>query len=137
MVYTSKVVLLDTLCISKYTLEVIIDKILENTLLFDYYGALLTEKQYSTYEMYFSEDLTLQEIANIQETTKQAVSDLLKRTSKNLKDIEDKLKLVEKHESIREELNNLFEIIDNSEFKKEAKLDSKIDKIKETLIDLL
>ncbi len=113
------------------------DKILENTLLFDYYGALLTEKQYSTYEMYFSEDLTLQEIASIQETSKQAVSDLLKRTSKNLKDIEEKLKLVEKHESIREELNNLFEIIDNSEFKKESKLDSKIDKIKETLIDLL
>ncbi len=113
------------------------DKILENTLLFDYYGALLTEKQYSTYEMYFSEDLTLQEIANIQDTTKQAVSDLLKRTSKNLKDIEEKLKLVEKHESIRDELNNLFEIIDNSEFKKEAVLVSKIDKIKETLIDLL
>ncbi len=113
------------------------DKILENTLLFDYYGALLTEKQYSTYEMYFSEDLTLQEIANIQETSKQAVSDLLKRTSKNLKDIEDKLKLVEKHETIRKELNNLFEIIDNSDFKKESDFEDKIDNIKENLIDLL
>ncbi len=113
------------------------DKILENTLLFDYYGALLTEKQYSTYEMYFSEDLTLQEIANIQETSKQAVSDLLKRTSKNLKDIEDKLKLVEKHETIRKELNNLFEIIDNNEFKKESDFEDKIDNIKENLIDLL
>ncbi len=113
------------------------DKILENTLLFDYYGALLTEKQYSTYEMYFSEDLTLQEIANIQETSKQAVSDLLKRTSKNLKDIEDKLKLVEKHETIRKELNNLFEIIDNSDFKKQSNLEDKIDNIKDNLIDLL
>ncbi len=113
------------------------DKILENTLLFDYYGALLTEKQYSTYEMYFNEDLTLQEIANIQETTKQAVSDLLKRTSKNLKDIEDKLKLVEKHETIRKELNNLFEIIENSDFKKQSNIEDKIDNIKENLIDLL
>ncbi len=109
------------------------DKILENTLLFDYYGALLTEKQYTTYEMYFNEDLTLQEIASIQDTSKQAVSDLLKRTSKNLKDIEDKLLLVEKHETIRKELNNLFEIVDNSELKN----DTKIENIKQVLTDLL
>ncbi len=109
------------------------DKILENTLLFDYYGSLLTEKQYNTYEMYFSDDLTLQEIASIQETSKQAVSDLLKRTSKNLKDIEEKLKLVEKHETIREELSQLFEIIEDSELKHE----SNIENIKQNLLDLL
>lgn len=109
------------------------DKILENTLLFDYYGALLTDKQYETYEMYFSDDLTLQEIASIQNTSKQAVSDLLKRTSKNLNDIEDKLELVEKHETIRKNLNELFEIINKSELS-----DNKdIEHIKENLLDLL
>lgn len=109
------------------------DKILENTLLFDYYGALLTDKQYETYEMYFSDDLTLQEIASIQNTSKQAVSDLLKRTSKNLNDIEEKLELVEKHETIRKNLNELFEIINKSELS-----DNKdIENIKENLLDLL
>ncbi len=108
------------------------DKILENTLLFDYYGSLLTEKQYSTYEMYFSEDLTLQEIADIQETSKQAVSDLLKRTSKNLNDIENKLKLVKKHETITFELKKLFKIIEDSDLK-----DDNIEYIKNNLLDLL
>lgn len=109
------------------------DKILENTLLFDYYGSLLTDKQYETYEMYFSDDLTLQEIASIQNTSKQAVSDLLKRTSKNLNDIEDKLELVEKHETIRKNLNELFEIINKSELS-----DNKdIENIKGNLLDLL
>ncbi len=109
------------------------DKILQNTLLFDYYGSLLTDKQYETFEMYFSEDLTLQEIANIQNTSKQAVSDLLKRTHKNLVDIEEKLKLVQKHETIREKFDELFEIIEKSELEK----DDNISKIKINLMELL
>lgn len=109
------------------------DKILENTLLFDYYGALLTKKQYETYEMYFCEDLTLQEIAHIQKTSKQAVSDLIKRTQKNLKDIENKLKLVDKHEGIRRNIDTLFNIIEKSELKD----DNKIIKTKQNLLDLL
>ncbi len=109
------------------------DKILENTLLFDYYGSLLTNKQYETYAMYFNEDLTLQEIANIHNTSKQAVSDLLKRTHKNLNDIEEKLQLVDKHETIRQKFDELFNIIGNSELKN----DNNIIDIKQNLLDLL
>lgn len=109
------------------------DKILENTLLFDYYGSLLTQKQYETYEMYFSEDFTLQEIADIQNTSKQAVSDLLKRTSKNLKDIEEKLKLVQKHEKIRLNIDMLFEKLEKTELRGNIEIEN----IKINILDLL
>lgn len=109
------------------------DKILENTLLFDYYSSLLTKKQYDTYEMYFNEDFTIQEIADIQHTSKQAVSDLLKRTSKNLKDIEEKLKLVKRHEEIRTNIQTLFEKIEKTELRE----DIEIENIKISIFDLL
>lgn len=65
-------------------------------LLFDFYGPLLTDRQKEIYQMYYGEDLSLGEIAEQLEISRQAVYDIVKRSSKILADFESKLGLVNK-----------------------------------------
>lgn len=71
-------------------------KIVEVSLLHDFYGQLLTEKQQRVFEYYYNEDLSLGEISENLNITRQAVHDNLKRAEKLLYDYENKLKLVDK-----------------------------------------
>ena len=77
------------------------DKTLEFTLLLDFYGELLTDKQREILGAYYLYDLSLAEIGQQHEVSRQAVHDIIKRTEKKLVDYETKLKLVENH------LNNI------------------------------
>ena len=70
--------------------------LLKTTLLYDFYGELLTEKQKLVFEMYHQNDLSLSEIGEELSISRQAVRDLLNRTQKILQDYEDKLELVYK-----------------------------------------
>lgn len=72
------------------------EDILRLTLLFDFYGELLTEKQKYIFEMYHLNDLSLAEIAEELGISRQAVRDQLKRTEKALNGYEDKLNLLER-----------------------------------------
>ncbi len=82
------------------------------TLLFDFYSALLTEKQSLFFELYFFNDLSLNEIAEQYGISPQAVSDLLKRTAKLLEDYEGKLNLLEKHNFRLEKVRELTVFLD-------------------------
>ena len=77
--------------------------------LLDLYKDLLTEKQLEVMDMYFSYDLSLSEIASDTNTSKAAVYDLIKRTSKTLENYEAKLHLLEKREKIYKLVENLDE----------------------------
>lgn len=66
----------------------------------DVYGNLLTKKQNDIMKKYFYYDNSLAEIAEEFGTTRQAVSDLISRTSDTLEGYEKKLHLVEKNEEI-------------------------------------
>jgi len=66
-------------------------------LLFDFYGALLTQHQQDCFTMHYSDDHSLSEIAEELQISPQAVSDLLKRTMKKLEHYETKLGLVQRH----------------------------------------
>ena len=63
--------------------------------LLDLYKDLLTEKQQEIMDMYFLYDLSLSEIAEDTNTTRSAVFDLIKRTTKTLQNYENKLHLLE------------------------------------------
>ena len=64
------------------------------TMLFDFYGDLLTEKQRECYDLHFNQDLSLQEIAEQYGASRQAVWDLVRRAESVLREIEEKTGLV-------------------------------------------
>ena len=72
------------------------DDILRRSLLFDFYGELLTDHQKNIYEASVSEDLSLSEIAAQEGISRQGVHDLINRTDKILENYEQKLHLVER-----------------------------------------
>jgi hypothetical protein len=72
------------------------EKIVEQALLYDFYGELLTEHQKQIFEDHVLNDLSVSEIAAIQGISRQGVHDMLKRCSRILTDYEEKLHLVEK-----------------------------------------
>jgi Uncharacterized protein conserved in bacteria len=78
----------------------------EISLLLDFYGNLLTPKQKTIMELYYNEDLSLGEIAEINNTSRQAIHDLTKRCYKLLLNYEEKLSLLSKY-NIREEKNKI------------------------------
>ena len=68
-------------------------KNLEISLLLDFYGDMLTEKQRNVVELYYNEDLSLSEIAAHSRITRQGVRDSIKRAEGILLDLEDRLGL--------------------------------------------
>ncbi len=72
------------------------EKIVEQGLLYDYYGELLTEHQKKIYEDVVYNNLSLNEIAEDVGISKQGVHDLVKGCDKTLSEYEDKLKLIER-----------------------------------------
>ena len=72
------------------------EKIVEQGILYDFYGELLTKHQQSIYEDAVYNDLSLSEIAQEKGISRQGVHDLLKRCDKILTEYEKKLHLIEK-----------------------------------------
>ena len=73
-----------------------LEKTTRMNFLFDFYQALLTEKQRSYMEYYYLDDLSLGEIAEEYEISRQAVYDNIRRTGAMLEEYERKLRLFEK-----------------------------------------
>lgn len=76
-------------------------------LLVDFYGQLLTEKQRQAMELYYGDDLSLGEIAESLDISRQAVHDLVKRSGKILEEYEANLGLVRKHLSLKQGLESV------------------------------
>ena len=69
---------------------------LEMTLLFDYYGGMLTDKQRDCFDMRHNQDLSLGEIAEILGVSRQAVCDNLTRTEALLRRMEENIGCVKR-----------------------------------------
>lgn len=80
------------------------EKFVEQTLLYDFYGELLTERQQQVYESVVLEDYSLSEVAEDLGISRQGVHDMIRRCNKTLEDYESKLHLVEKFLNIRRQV---------------------------------
>ena len=80
---------------------------LELSLLFDYYGELLTEKQREYFDLHYNEDLSLAEIAALTGISRQGVWDIIRRAEATLRDIEAKTGLVARFRARREALSGV------------------------------
>ena len=67
------------------------------TLLYDFYGEMLTERQREIYEDYYLNDCSLGEIAEELGISRAGVHDNLKRSEKALNNYEEKLKLMNRY----------------------------------------
>lgn len=83
------------------------ERIFEQTLLYDFYGELLTAHQQNVYEDAVYNDMTLSEIAEEQGISRQGVHDLIKRCDRILQDYESKLHLVEKFMGAKEKIKEI------------------------------
>jgi uncharacterized protein len=108
-----------------------IEKTVELGFLFDFYGKLLSKRQYMVIELFYIYDLSLTEIGEEIDITRQGVYDTLKRSEQKLYKYEEKLGLIKK---FKEKENNLKYILNISkDIKDEIKIsgnDTILQKIK-------
>lgn len=88
-------------------------KNLEISLLFDFYGEMLTDKQKNVIDLYYNQDLSLAEISEIENITRQGVRDSIKRGETLLCELEEKLGLLKKYKELKNSLEKLQKIADD------------------------
>lgn len=88
--------------------DAVVSKNLDITLLLDFYGDMLTEKQRNFISYYYNEDLSLSEIAANEGITRQGVRDAIKRAESQLVNMEERLGLVARFEDVKDGLNEII-----------------------------
>ncbi len=93
------------------------EKNVEISMLCQLYGKLLTEKQYEFIDDYYNNDLSLSEIAENNNITRQAVRDIIKKGEKKLFEYEEKLlfmkRMLNQEKRIEKALSELTKIQKN------------------------
>lgn len=102
------------------------EKHVEISMLCQIYGKLLTEKQYELINDYYNNDLSLSEIAENNDITRQAVRDIIKKGENKLFEFEEKLlfmkRMLDQEKQIQEILVELSKIEETSSDKKIEKI---------------
>ena len=108
------------------------EKHIEISMLVEIYGKLLTEKQYQVISDYYNEDLSLSEIAENNNISRQGVRDIIKKGESKLFEYEEKLQIMKKtqenEKTIKIILSQLSKIQDNSSDKKVEKILNEVQK---------
>ena len=92
------------------------EEFLQQTLLYDFYGELLTEHQRKVYEEVVLNDLSYSEAAEMFGVSRQGVHELVKRCNKILSEYESKLHLVERFVQIRETVKQIQKMASQIDF---------------------
>ncbi len=93
------------------------EKIYQETLLYDFYGELLTDRQKEIFEEVVLNDLSLGETAEEYGISRQGVHDMIKRCTKILNGYEEKLHLVEKFLALKDKVSQIQELTDDPTIK--------------------
>jgi len=96
-----------------------LDEIVQLSILYDFYGELLSEHKKQIFEDYVLNDLSLGEIAQERGLSRQGVHDIVKRCAIQLKEYEDKLALIRKFNSIKDKVEKIKSILSDISDKKE------------------
>ena len=108
------------------------EKFVEQTLLYDFYGELLTVHQRRIYE-----DVVLNEVADDLGISRQGVHDNIKRCNKALQDYEAKLHLVEKFLNIKEKVHRIHELSKKCEKLSKQELVFQVENISQEILEEL
>ncbi len=108
------------------------EKFVEYTYLYDFYGELLTKHQRWIYEAVVFDDLSLAEAAERVNISRQAVHDTIKRCNAALEDYEKKLHLVERFMTLKKKVNEIKSISSKDDIDRD-----KIIKIADEILDEL
>ena len=79
----------------------------EMSILFDWYGNLLSDRQRDCYDLYFNEDLSLSEIAEIKGISRQGAWDTIRHAEMKLVEFEEKTGLVARIRELEGKLNGI------------------------------
>lgn len=113
------------------------ERIVEQSFLYDFYGELLTEHQRQVYEDFVLNDLSLSEIAAERGVSRQGIHDLVKRCDKILGEYENKLHLVEKFLDTRQKVGMINELVQQREQCNVDEMTQRFEKIEEITRDIL
>ena len=111
------------------------ERIFEQTLLYDFYGELLTEHQQNIYEDAVYNDMSLSELASEYGISRQGVHDLIKRCDRILQGYESKLHLVEKFTGAKEKIREIEQLTQLSE--SDLSVTARMHRIKELASELV
>ena len=110
------------------------ERIVRQTLLYDFYGELLTEHQRKIYEDAVYNDLSLSEIAEEYGISRQGVHDLIRRCDRLLKEYENKLHLVEKFSEAKHRISEIVLLTREDDA---GRLKERMEKIRELSQELM
>ena len=82
------------------------------TMLFDFYGELLTDRQKEFFDLYYNEDLSLGEIAENAGISRQGVRDVIVRAEAAMQEVEDKTGIIKRFEAQRPHLDAIASAAD-------------------------
>ncbi len=114
-----------------------VNKILEQSLLFDFYGELLTEHQKEIYERFVADDLSLGEIAQEAGISRQGVHDLIRRCNQTLRGYEEKLHLIDRFLAVKEKVERIDRLLDDYQEENAEELIQSIRRISGEIIEEL
>lgn len=113
------------------------EDVLKHSLLYDFYGELLTEHQRNVYEEVVQNDISYSEAAEMFGVSRQGVHELVKRCNKMLEGYESKLHLVDRFLRIRDRVQEIQEVSAQSEAIEKEVLVEKISSISEKILEEL
>ena len=116
---------------------IVMEEILKQTLLYDFYGELLTEHQQNVYEDVVLNDYSLSEVAQDQGISRQGVHDLVKRSTRILEEYEEKLHLVEKFVAVREKIHEIHGLTQHYEEKDLNQVMNRIETLSHSILEEL
>lgn len=114
----------------------VMENIVKQSLLYDFYGELLTEHQRNIYEEVVFNDLSLSEIAQEQGISRQGVHDLIKRCDKILMGYEEKLHLISKFQQTRKMVEEIKKLTREYMESQDMELVQKIERISNDIMEL-